>query len=270
MFFSNVKLHTIEHSFLYIVWLYSQKQWMMTNEAKAFDKIVNERRSVRIYESDIEYDKSIVERSLERAILSPNSSNMQLWEFYRVTSEDKKKELAHYCLDQLPATTASELVVFVARPDHYKKSIAHNLELVNAPDNFEKESRKKLRRMYYSKMMPAFYAFDFLFLFSLLKKLFVTITGISKPSVREVTSIDKKVTIHKSVGLAAETFMLSVKAEGYDTCPMEGVDSKRIKKMLGLPRRAEINMVVSVGKGAENGIFYPRIRYPYDEVVKEI
>lgn len=242
----------------------------MTEEAKIFDKVVNDRRSIRIYDQTIDYDKSIVERSLERAILSPNSSNMQLWEFYRVTSEDKKKELAYYCLDQMPATTASELVVFVARPDKYKQSIAHNLELVNDPNNTEKESRKEKRRMYYGKMMPAFYAFDFLFIFSLLKKLFVTLTGIKKPSVREVTSIDKKVTIHKSVGLAAETFMLSIKAEGYDTCPMEGVDSKRIKKMLGLPRRAQINMVISVGKKAKGGEFYPRIRYPYDEVVKEV
>jgi len=242
----------------------------MTPEAEAFNKIVNERRSIRKYDQSVPYDKSIVERSLQRAILSPNSSNMQLWEFYRVTSDAAKKELAYYCMDQLPATTARELVVFVARPDHYKKSIAHNLELVNHPDNTEKESRKEKRRMYYGKMMPAFYAFDFLFLFSLLKKLFVTITGISKPSIREVTSIDKKVTIHKSVGLAAETFMLSVKAEGYDTCPMEGVDSKRIKKMLGLPRRAQINMVVSVGPQADDGVFYPRIRYPYDEVVKEL
>lgn len=242
----------------------------MREEAKAFDKVVNERRSIRIYDQDIDYDKSIVERSLQRAILSPNSSNMQLWEFYRVTNKDKKKELAYYCMDQMPAKTASELVVFVARPDKYKQSIAHNLALVNAPDNFEKESRKEKRRAYYGKMMPAFYAFDFLFIFSLLKKLFVTLTGIKKPSIREVTSIDKKVTIHKSVGLAAETFMLSVKAEGYDTCPMEGVDSKRIKKMLGLPRRAQINMVISVGKSAKGGVFYPRIRYPYDEVVKEL
>lgn len=242
----------------------------MTPEAEAFDTIVNARRSIRKYDRKEPYDKSIVERSLQRAILSPNSSNMQLWEFYRVISDDKRKELAHYCLDQMPAKTARELVVFVARPDKYKQGIAHNLALVNAPDNTEKESRKAKRRMYYSKMMPAFYAFDFLFIFSLLKKLFVTITGLSRPSIREVTSIDKKVTIHKSVGLAAETFMLSVKAEGYDTCPMEGVDSKRIKKMLGLPRRAQINMVISVGKSAKGGVFYPRIRYPYDEVVKEL
>lgn len=239
-------------------------------KAEAFNEIVNERRSVRKYDTEHEYDESIVERSLQRAILSPNSSNMQLWEFYRILDQDKKSEMARYCLDQIPAKTASELVVFVARPDKFKESIKFNLDLVNDPDNFEKDSRKEKRRGYYGKLMPIFYTPDFLFILSFLKKAFVTIKGIKTPVVREVGAVNKKVTIHKSVGLAAQTFMLSVKAEGYDTCPMEGVDSKRIKKLLNLPKRAEINMVISVGKGTDDGIWYPRKRYSYDEVVKVV
>ncbi len=242
----------------------------MKPEAISFDKIVNERRSVRIYDQNAPYDKSIVERSLQRAILSPNSSNMQLWEFIRVTDPEAKKMVARFCRDQLAAKTAAELVVFVARPDKYKQSIQLNLDLINDPDNFEKEERKERRRKYYTQLMPAFYRRDFLFLFSLLKKLYVTLGGISQPTIKEVTAIDKKVTIHKSLALAAQTFMLSIRAEGYDTCPMEGIDTKRIKKYLKIPRQAQINMVISVGQRAEDGIFYPRVRYPYAEVVREV
>lgn len=242
----------------------------MNTKANVFNEIVNERRSVRIYDEKHNYDKSIVERSLKRAILSPNSSNMQLWEFYRITSPENKEKVAHYCLDQIPAKTAHELVVFVARPDKYKQSIKFNLDLINSNDSFEKESRRNKRRDYYKNKMPLFYTFDFLFVLSLLKKLFVTLVGIKNPTVREVTSINKKVTIHKSIALAAQTFMLSVKAEGYDTCPLEGFDSKRIKKLLGLPRKAEINMVIATGKGANDGIWYPRKRYEYTDVVSEL
>jgi len=241
----------------------------MTNDAQVFDQIVNNRRSVRIFENISNYDKSIVERSLQRAILSPNSSNMQLWEFYRIINPELKEKIAHFCLDQLPAKTASELVIFVARPDKYKQSIQFNLDLVNDPLSHELEHRREKRRTYYSKTMPLFYSGDFLYLFSLLKKLLVTTIGIKKPVVREVTAINKKVTIHKSVALAAQTFMLSVKSEGYDTCPLEGFDSKRIKKLLNLPCRAQVNMVIPVGKSAPDGIFYPRKRYAYDDVVKE-
>lgn len=244
----------------------------MENNSKAdiFEQIINERRSVRIYDSSKPYDRSIVERSLKRAILSPNSSNMQLWEFYRITSEEKKAKAAEYCLNQLAAKTAQELVVFVARPDKYKKSIAFNLDLINSKDNFEKESRREKRRAYYGKAMPLFYMPDFLFLSSILKKIIINIVGISKPTVREVGAMDKKVTIHKSIALAAQTFMLSVKAEGYDTCPLEGFDSKRIKKLLNLPRKTQINMIICVGNADKDGIWYPRRRYAYEEVVKEI
>lgn len=241
----------------------------MTQQADIFDCIVQQRRSIRIYDNSISYDKSVVERSLQRAILSPNSSNMQLWEFYRIHTEPARSKVAEFCLGQLPATTASELVIFVARPDKYKKSIDLNMSLINSPDNFEKESRKEKRRAYYGKLMPLFYRPDPIGLFSVLKKVFVTLKGIKEPVVREVTFVNKKVTIHKSVALAAQTFMLSVSAEGYDTCPLEGVDSKRLKKYLGLPKVAEINMVIAVGKRAEDGVFYPRIRYPYQDVVKE-
>jgi nitroreductase len=45
--------------------------------------------------------------------------------------------------------------------------------------------------------------------------------------------------------------MLAMVEAGYDTCPMEGIDSLRIKKLLGLPYGAEVNMVISCGIGTE-------------------
>ena len=235
-----------------------------------FENVVRSRRSIRSYENAEGFDHDIVKKSLELSILSPNSSNMQLWEFYRIISPEAKAKIAHYCLDQNPAKTASELVVFVARPDHVKRSIKFNLDLINDPENFEKDSRKEKRRHYFSKTMPLFYSNDFLFLFSILKKLLVTFIGFKKPTVREVTVIDKKVTIHKSIALAAQTFMLAIKNYGYDTCPLEGYDSYRIKKYSKLPKQAQINMVVAVGKSAEDGVWYPQKRFDYSEVVKEI
>jgi len=242
---------------------------MNTNQTP-FEQIVRSRRSMRNYDQNEPYDKEIVKKSLELAMLSPNSSNMQLWEFYRIVSPEAKKKIASFCMDQNTATTAAELVVFVARPDHVKRSIKLNLDLVNDPSSFEKESHRERRRTYYSKVMPLFYSRDFLFILSSIKKLIVTIIGLKRPIVREVTVVNKKVTIHKSIALAAQTFMLAVKSYGYDTCPMEGVDSKRIKKYLKLPCQAEINMVISVGKGTPLGVWYPQKRYDYNVVVKEL
>ena len=43
---------------------------------------------------------------------------------------------------------------------------------------------------------------------------------------------------HKSTALACAHFMLAMRAHGFDTCPMEGLDSARVKRILGLPKEA--------------------------------
>jgi hypothetical protein len=56
-------------------------------------------------------------------------------------------------------------------------------------------------------------------------------------------------------------------AEGFHTCPMEGFDEKRVKRILNLPRGAEINMIIAVGKGTEKGVWGPRFRVPNEKVI---
>jgi hypothetical protein len=50
---------------------------------------------------------------------------------------------------------------------------------------------------------------------------------------------------------------------------MEGFDAVRVKKALQLPAGAEINMIIAVGKGTDAGVWGPRFRVPYNEVVVE-
>ena len=64
--------------------------------------------------------------------------------------------------------------------------------------------------------------------------------------------------------------MLSMKAEGYDTCPMEGIDSLRVKRLLKLPKKAEIVMVIGCGPGSEKGVYSDRFRIPNEEVIFEV
>jgi nitroreductase len=48
---------------------------------------------------------------------------------------------------------------------------------------------------------------------------------------------------------------------------MEGFDAVRVKKALNLPSGAEINMIISVGKGTQDGVWGERFRLPYNDVV---
>jgi nitroreductase len=242
----------------------------MTKEASIFNEIVNNRRSIRIYDDKIPFDESSVDRSLERAILSPNSSNLQLWEFYRVKTKAKKDELAKYCLGQNAAKTANELIVFVARKDKWKQHAEFVLNEAKKSFPAKLGKREKLVIDYYSKIIPTLYFSDPVDLTGSLKQIVSAVGGAFQPIPREVTATDMRIVVHKSVALAAQTFMLSMKAEGYDSCPMEGFDSRRVKKFLGLPRAAEINMIVSVGTAKPEGVYGERIRIPKEEVIFEL
>ena len=243
------------------------KKSKMEDKAKVFDEIVNSRRSVRIYDENAIWDEKIVERSLERALLAPNSSNLQLWEFYRVKSNAKKDELAKYCLGQNAAKTAKELIVIVVRKDKWKERSQFVLNKAKEFMEVGDEEREKLITNYYGTLIPILYKNDPIGVSSLFKKIAVNVKGLKEPTPREVSGKDVDVIVHKSAALAAQTFMLSVKAEGYDSCPMEGFDSARVKQFLKLPKAAEINMIISVGKGKEEGIYGPRVRVPKDKVL---
>jgi nitroreductase len=79
-----------------------------------------------------------------------------------------------------------------------------------------------------------------------------------------------RIVVHKSAALACQTFMLSMKAEGFDSCPMEGFDSIRVKEFLKLPKGAEICMIISVGTAKPQGIYGRRVRIPKEEVIFEL
>ena len=96
------------------------------------------------------------------------------------------------------------------------------------------------------------------------------VTGLFRPIYREVLRKDMRVVAHKSAALAAQNFMLSMAAEGYDTCPMEGADTWRVKRVLGLPVGAEVNMIISCGIRLPEGLYGERFRIPFVEVYQEI
>ena len=132
----------------------------------------------------------------------------------------------------------------------------------------EQTSREKVGRNYYGKIIPFAYT-DFLGILGFFKYLMILIIGFFKPIYREVRKSDMRIVAHKSAALAAQTFMISMASEGLDTCPMEGIDTKRIKRLLSLPYGAEINMVISCGYRTKDGVYAPRFRVPFKEVYKK-
>lgn len=241
---------------------------------KTVSEAIHYRRSVRVYDAEKAIDKTIVKKCIAQAALAPNSSNMQLWEFYHITSKDIIAKIAPFCFNQNAAKTAQQLVIFVVRKDLWKKRAKANLRFMDTTfgannPKAAQSSREKVARSYYGKIIPFAYA-DFLGILGFFKYLMILGIGLFKPIYREVRRSDMRIVAHKTCGLAAQNFMLSMAAEGYDTCPMEGSDTWRVKKMLGLPFGSEINMIVSCGIRADKGVYGDRFRIPFNEVYREL
>lgn len=221
-----------------------------------FSKVIASRRSIRVYDQTA-VPEAVINNSIDAGLIAPTSSNLQQTEFYWVRNRDRKLDLVQACLGQPAAKTAQELVVIVARVDTWKrnaKEVVKQLREANAP---------KSALAYYEKLVPMAYQNGPLGVLGLVKRVVFAVKGLTAPTPREPkSSADIRVWAHKSAALAAENFMLAIRAQGFDTCPMEGFDSRRVKKLLGLPCGAEVCMVVSVGKRAQGGVYGPRMRLP--------
>jgi nitroreductase len=235
--------------------------------SKEFQEIVNYRRSNRVFDSNIPVPDDVMQKSLERAILSPNSSNMQLWEFYWIKSDEELEKFVALCLNQQAARTAKQMVVFVTRKDKWRERAKWNLERIKETISGEPNKLQKGGIDYYSKVMPLLYMNDGIGIMSTIRRAISFFAGLRKPFFRTGGIANQRIMVHKSCALAAQTFMLSIAAEGFHSCPMEGFDAKRVKRALKLPMGAEINMIISVGKGTEEGIWGPRFRVPNEEVI---
>lgn len=241
-------------------------------DAQEFEKVVNSRRSVRVYEEGVTIPDEIVEKCLDHALAAPNSSNLQPWEFYWVKSESKLKELYKLCMNQAAARTAPTIIVAIARMDTWDK---HRQEMLKEFDKAAQagEHVPKSARLYYEKISKYAYNNGPLNIFGCLKKIAFTLLRLKGDVVpgAPTSKADMRVWAHKSTALACENLMLAFRAYGYDTCPMEGLDPVRVKKLLGISSsNAEVCMAVSAGKRAPNGVYAKRIRFNKDWFVKII
>ena len=237
---------------------------------KTVSEAIQNRRSVRIFKEN-KLDSNKVKDCIYNATLAPNSSNLQLWEFVHVNDPLYLKKLSKACMNQSAAKTASQIVVVVTRKDLWKKRSKENIEFLNTQydKNLITEKRHKNALKYYKKLIPILY-FDILGLLGVIKYLIFQFIGLFVPVVRQTTRTDLRIVVHKTAGLAAQNFMNSMSAIGYDTCPMEGSDTLMVKKILNIPRGAEINMVIGCGERLEKGVFGPRFRVPFENVYRYI
>ena len=236
------------------------------NNPEEFTKLVHARRSVRKYTDEIIPDH-IVDACLDLALLAPNSSNLQTWEFYRIKTASVKEKVVRACFSQSAAKTSAELIVCVARGDNWRE---HSKQMLGEFKKLPVET-PKVALTYYGKLVPMVYTVGWFNILTPFKWIFNTVAGFFTVVPRDpISSFGINTWAVKSCALACENLMLAFRAYGYDTCPMEGFDSWKVKSAMNLPGKAEIVMIISAGRRADGGVYGPRMRFPREQFIKSV
>jgi nitroreductase len=226
-----------------------------------FFEVVQKRRSVRRFK-DTPFSDEAVKKALEAAVLAPNSSNTQTWDFHWVKRPVLKQMVVEACLSQSAARTAAHLIVVTANAGHWRRSRERLIEWVT------KAGVHKSVINYYEKIVPFMYISGVLNIFAPVKWLMSFSVGFFRPIMREpITNRDISEVAIKSAALAAENFVLAITAQGGATCMMEGFDSWRLCRALKLSWGTRIVMVIAVGYEGERALWGPQFRLPLEEVV---
>jgi len=233
-------------------------------EAAAFHSIVAGRRSVRDFLPE-PVPQEVLDRCLDSALLAPSSSDLQHWEFVIIRDPEVRARANRICFEQRGCKSAPLLVAVVAHRDTWQRTCRHILETFKARGILRKSQTR-----YWKVLIPLIYSSGPFGLFGLAKGLVSRTISLLRPAHNFYTRADVRVMAHKSTALAAATFMLALRAEGYDSCPMEGFDPWRARRLLKLSRGAEVNMFLAIGKRGPKAIWWERILVPRAWVVREL
>ena len=189
---------------------------------------IRARRAVKQYDSNHKMTDEEVNKLLSLAVLSPTAFNIQNWRFVVVTDPELRKQIREVAWDQSQVTDTSLFIVLCADLESWEKQ----------PDRYWINAPKEVQEF----MLPAIDAYY-----------------RGKKQVQRDEAM-------RSCGIAAQTLMLTAKAMGYESCPMDGFDFEKVGQLINLPDNHVIAMFVAIGKGIKK--IWPRPgQLTLDEVV---
>lgn len=174
---------------------------------------IESRRSVKQFDPNHRISEQEIESLLSLAMLSPTAFNIQHWRFVLVRDPALRRQIRQVAWDQAQVTDASLLIVLCADLNAWQKQ----------PERYWRNASQAARDF----LLPAIQAYY-----------------AGKPQVQRDEAM-------RSCGMAAQTLMLSSKAMGYDSCPMDGFDFDAAGQLINLPEDHVISMFVAIGKALQ-------------------
>ena len=173
---------------------------------------IERRRAVKHFDPEHLLSDGEVDAILSSAMLSPTSYNIQHWRFVHVSDAAIRQQIREASWDQAQVTDASMLLVLCADLKAWERQ----------PERYWRNAPEETRNTMV-QMLSDFYR------------------------GKEELQRDEAM---RSIGIAAQTIMLTAKDMGYDSCPMIGFDSDAVAEIINLPEDHVIGMLISVGKAS--------------------
>jgi nitroreductase len=224
----------------------------------AFEALAFHRRSVRNFKPD-PISHALLERLIRITQRAPSSYNLQPVHYYIVRQQQIKEALVRPALGQKQVLSAPALVIFAADRD----AAAHNFDKAWGTDLAQgaiTEEKLDIGR----NLVDLNFSIKPLGCGWITKCCIAPLIRLFTP-IPELPAIHKRAWLQKNVGLAAMMFMLAAESAGLATCPMSGFDEHRLKKVVKIPRRFDVPLLIAVGYPAERPP--ERSRLPLEEVV---
>jgi nitroreductase len=223
------------------------------------------RRAIKAF-APVEISPALREQIVDAARHAPSSFNSQPYRFFWVESSPSKATAAKLCMGQMPAATASALVVAVADIGSLAATSQAQLEWMRRSGFSDAKIRDYERTAKIGQIlfMPGPFG-----IFAAVKWAIFRLVNLWKtmgmpPLFRQ----DLLKWAMKSTSLACENLMIAAEAVGLNTCPMEGFDGRRLSRFLGLSTRYhEIVMVIAIGKKSPSYAEPPQWRRPLEATV---
>ncbi|MDA3921425.1 MAG: nitroreductase family protein [Salinisphaera sp.] len=168
------------------------------------------RRSARRFDPAHVMPAATVRELMDYVLLTPTAFNIQNWRFVAVQDPELRVEIRKAAWGQKQVTESSLLLVFCMDLKSWGKEPERYW--VNAPAKVAENMVREIRHFY-----------------------------------RDDEQLQRDEGM-RSCGMAAQTAMLAAKALGYDSCPMDGFDFKRVGHLINLPTDHRICMMLCVGK----------------------
>ena len=188
---------------------------------------IKERRSVKHYDNAHEMSEPEIDALLKLALLSPTSFNMQNWRFVVMTDPEKRAAIQAAAWNQAQVTEASITILLCANLNAHEDAGRY---WVHAPQSVQDMLVPMIAPLYQNNA-----------------------------ELRRDEAM-------RSIGIAAQTLMLTAKSMGYDSCPMIGFNPKKVAEIIDLPENHVIGMMLTVGKALKDANVRSG-QLPYDEVV---